>query len=120
MTELNLDKFSYQRKRSVFNQGASDAVAGAAAHESCASTSDARNYSSHLDLDSRDQENSKHALEEKVEPLHNGDWPVQFAELVEILPSETRLQLVDAITSASSMEEAVNSVCNNLASNSGK
>ena len=120
MAEFNLDKFSYQRKRSVFNQGCSDAVASSAA-QSSASTSDVRNYSSELDLDSGDQANNcKHALEGKDEPLSNGDWSAQFAEIVVILPSDERLQLVDAITSSSSMEEAVNSVCNNLASNSGK
>ncbi|KAM7452234.1 ATP-dependent helicase smarcad1 [Porites harrisoni] len=41
-----------------------------------------------------------------------------MATLVEMFPSETRLQLVDAITSSSSIEEAVNSVCDNLTANS--
>lgn len=108
-----MEKFSYQRKRSVFSKDSTgdDDVDG----RSCTST-DAKIYSSDLTLISRDEAGSKHAPAEKGEPLSKEQW---LADLIETFPSETRLQLVDAIDSSSSMEEAVNSVCDNLASNSG-
>ena len=113
MSEFNLEKFSYQRKRSVFSKDGTgdDDVDG----RSCTST-DAKIYSSDLTLISRDEAGSKHAPAEKGEPLSKEQW---LADLIETFPSETRLQLVDAITSSSSMEEAVNSVCDNLDSKSG-
>lgn len=114
MSEFNFEKFSYQRKPSVFNQDDSGDK------RSCASTSASRNYSSHLDLDPRDETKCQHALKEKDVPLSNGDWSAQLADIMEIFPSETRLQLVDVLTSSSSIDQAMNSACDDLVSNSGK
>ena len=114
MSEFNLEKFSYQRKRSVLNKDGSiqqSAVSG--------STSTSTNHlSSDAASNSRNDETVNIERGKEATALGYGDWYAeQLAELVEIFPSETRLRLVDAITSSSSMEEAVNSVCDSLSPN---
>ncbi|XP_068755461.1 SWI/SNF-related matrix-associated actin-dependent regulator of chromatin subfamily A containing DEAD/H box 1-like [Montipora capricornis] len=107
MSELNLDKFCYERKRSVFDHGEQrdDDV------PLCATTSDSNKTLYESNLDSVHRGDAKPALEKRNEFQSEGDWSSQFAEIVGQFTSETRLQIVDAITSSASMEEAVSSIC---------
>ena len=111
MSELNLQQFSYQRKRSVFNDtGATQKSTAPTSNQSVSKL----NYASNSKVEGNS--NAEKDQDTKIEG--NEDWSDQMATLVEMFPSETRLQLVDAITSSSSIEEAVNSVCDNLTANS--
>ena len=111
MSELNLGQFSYQRKRSVFNDTG-------LSQESTAPTSNQSVSKLNHSSNSKIEGNSNTEKDQNTAIEGNEDWSDQMATLVEMFPSETRLQLVDAITSSSSIEEAVNSVCDNLTANS--
>lgn len=111
MSELNLEQFSYQRKRSVFNDtGPAQKSTAPTSNQSVSKLNPASN--------SKVEGNSNTKKDQDTTIEGNEDWSDQMATLVEMFPSETRLQLVDAITSSSSIEEAVNSVCDNLTANS--
>ena len=111
MSELNLEQFSYQRKRSVFNDtGATQKSTAPTSNQSVSKL----NHPSNSKVEGVG--NTEKDQDTTIEG--NEDWSDQMATLVEMFPSETRLQLVDAITSSSSIEEAVNSVCDNLTANS--
>ena len=111
MSELNLEQFSYQRKRSIFNDtGPTQKSTAPTSNQSVSKLNHASN--------SKVEGNSNTENDQDTTIEGNEDWSDQMATLVEMFPSETRLQLVDAITSSSSIEEAVNSVCDNLTANS--
>ena len=111
MSELNLEQFSYQRKRSAFNDtGATQKSTAPTSNQSVSKL----NHPSNSKVEGVG--NTEKDQDTTIEG--NEDWSDQMATLVEMFPSETRLQLVDAITSSSSIEEAVNSVCDNLTANS--
>lgn len=111
MSELNLEQFSYQRKCSVFNDTGPT-------QKSTAPTSNQSVSKLHHASNSKVEGNCNTEKDQDTRIEGNEDWSDQMATLVEMFPSETRLQLVDAITSSSSIEEAVNSVCDNLTANS--
>ena len=119
MSEFNLDGFAYQRKSSAFARDNS--------HQPCAaSTSHSTKHSSELINLSESCSNSSNEANNELDPnsdsasLRDSNFAQALVDLMEIFPSETRLQLVDAITCSNSLDEAVNSVCDKQASNSGE
>ena len=118
MSEFNLDGFAYQRKRSAFSRDDS--------HQPCAaSTSHSTKHSSEISP-SESSSNSSNEANSELDPnsdsagLRDSNLTQSLVNMMEIFPSETRLQLVDAITCSNSLDEAVNLVCDKQASNSGK
>lgn len=118
MSEFNLDGFAYQRKRSAFSPDNS--------HEPCAaSTSHTTKHSSEI-YPSESSSSSSNEAKEEFYPnsdstsVRDSNISQTQVNMMEIFPSETRLQLVDAITCSNSLDEAVNLVCDKQASSSGK
>lgn len=122
MSEFNLDKFTYQRKPSAFSRDYSNQPCGSTSTHSQSTT---ENSSGNLCNSSDGASNSSN--EESGDLNSNGEITCiidsnltqHLADIMEIFPSETRVELVEAITSCSSLEEAVNSVCDKQASSSG-
>ena len=121
MSEFNLDKFAYQRKRSTFSRGNP--------HRPCATTSsqctrtelNSENNSSVSSSNTSNEANSDLDLNRDSASLTDSNFAQTLVKVMEIFPSETRLQLVeDAITCANSLDEAVNLVCDKQASSSGE
>lgn len=118
MSEFNLDEFAYQRKRSAFSRGNSDPP--------CASTSShstercAGSYSSEISSNSSNEANNDLDPNRDSTSLTDSNFAQTLVNMMEIFPSETRLQLVDAITCSNSLEEAVNSICDRKAASSGE
>lgn len=119
MSEFNLEKFAYQRKRSRFSRGNP--------HRPCAATSSqctelsSENNSSERSSNTSNEANSSLELNRDSASLTDSKFAKTLANVMEIFPRETRLQLVeDAITCANSLDEAVNSVCDKQASSSGE
>ena len=117
MSDFNLDEFAYQRKPSAFSRDN--------AHQPCAASTSYTKHSSENDL-SGSSSNSSNEANKELDPvrdntsLTDSNLTQALVDMMEIFPSETRLQLVDAITCSNSLDEAVNSVCDKQASNSGK
>lgn len=110
MSEFNLDGFAYQRKCSAFSRDNS--------HQPCAaSTSHSTKQSSELITLSESCSNSSNESNGELDPnsdsasLRSSNLAEALVNMMEIFPSETRLQLVDAITCSDSLDEAVNLVC---------
>lgn len=119
MSEFNLDKFAYQRKRSTFSRGNP--------HRPCATTSsqctelNSENNSSESSSNTSNEADSDLELNRDSTSLTDSNFAHTLVNVMEIFPSETRLQLVqDAITCANSLDEAVNSVCDKQTSSSGE
>lgn len=119
MSEFNLDGFAYQRKRSAFSRDNS--------HQPCAaSTSHSTKHSSELITLSESCSNSSNESNSELDPnsdsasLRGSNLAEALVNMMEIFPSETRLQLVDAITCSDSLDEAVNLVCDKQSLDSGK
>lgn len=119
MSEFNLDGFAYQRKRSAFSPDKYS-------HEPCAaSTSHSTKHSSEI-YPSESSSSSSNEANEEFDPnsdstsVRDSNITQTLVDMMEIFPSETRLQLVDAITCSNSLDEAVNLVCDKQASKSGK
>jgi len=117
MSEFNLDKFAYQRKRSTFSRGN--------AHRPCATTSsqctelNSENNSSESSSNTNNEADSDLELNRDSTSLTDSNFAHTLVNVMEIFPCETRLQLVqDAITCANSLDEAVNSVCDKQTSSS--
>lgn len=119
MSDFNLDGFAYQRKRSAFSRDNS-------LQPCAASTSHSTKHSSELINLSESCSNSSNETNRELDPnsdspsLRDSNLAQALVNMMEIFPSETRLQLVDAITCSNSLDEAVNSGCDKQASNSSK
>lgn len=118
MSEFNLDEFAYQRKRSAFSRDNS--------HQPCAASSSHSTKHSSENNSSESSSNSSNEANSELDPnrdstgLTDSNLAQTLVDMMEIFPSETRLQLVDAITCSNSLDEAVNSVCDKQVSSSGK
>ena len=118
MSEINLDEFAYQRRRSTFSRDNS--------HRPCATTSSQSTKlsseitSSESSLNTSNEANSGLDLNRDSTSLTDSNFAETLFNLMEIFPSETRLQLVDHLTCSNSLDEAVNSVCDKQASSSGE
>lgn len=117
MSEFNLDGFAYQRKCSAFSRD----------NQPCAaSTSHSTKQSSELITLSESCSNSSNESNSELDPnsdsasLRGSNLAEALVNMMEIFPSETRLQLVDAITCSDSLDEAVNLVCDKQSIDSGK
>lgn len=120
MSEFNFDKFSYQRKASAFSR---DNSTGACIYnQPCASSQPAENCSrSCLASSSSNEANSTLDSNEKDVSSTDSNFTQMLTNMMELFPSETRVQLVDAIlTSSGSLEQAVNSICDNQTSSHGE
>jgi len=117
MSEFNLDEFAYQRKCSAFSR---DNL-----HQPCAASTSHTKHS--LENDSSEgSSNSSNEANSDLDPvrdntsLTDSNLTQNLVDIMEIFPSEARLQLVDAMICSNAVDEAVNSVCDKQASNSGK
>jgi len=116
MSEFNLDEFAYQRKRSAFSRDNS--------HQPCAASSSHSTKHSSENNSSESSSNSSNEANSELDPnrdstgLTDSNLAQTLVDMMEIFPSETRLQLVDAITCSNSLDEAVNSVCDKQVSSS--
>ena len=121
MSEFNFDKFSYQRKASAFSR---DNSTGACIYnQPCASShvQPAENCSRSLASSSSNEANSTLDSNEKDVSSTDSNFTQMLTNMMELFPSETRVQLVDAIlTSSGSLEQAVNSICDNQTSSYGE
>ena len=118
MSDFNLDEFAYQRKRSAFSRGNSQQPCAPCTSHSTKHSSE--NNSSESSSNYSNEANSELDPNRDNTSLTDSNLAQTLVNMMEIFPSESRLQLVDAITCASSLAEAVNSVCNKQASSSGK
>ncbi|XP_078375262.1 SWI/SNF-related matrix-associated actin-dependent regulator of chromatin subfamily A containing DEAD/H box 1-like isoform X2 [Oculina patagonica] len=118
MSEFNLNKFTYQRKPSAFSRDNSNQPCGSASHSQAATENSSENYSSEVASSSSNETSGELDTNRENISLTDSNFTQQLANLMELFPSETRLELVHAITSSSSLEEAVNSVCDKQASSS--
>ena len=123
MSEFNLDKFTYQRKPSAFSRDYSNQPCGSTSShgQSNAENSSGSLYnSSESASSSSNEESSDPYSNREITCLIDPNFTQHLADIMEIFPSETRVELVEAITSCSSLDEAVNSVCDKQASSSGE
>ena len=137
LSEFNFGKFSYQRKPSAFSRRNSsvNSTTGIIQNQPCASTLNSQlAQSSSTERCSTDFAASScdsNEANNELEPHTNGEDTCtsftasivscqELAEVMENLPSEIRLHIVDAITSSSSSFEAMNEVSDNQLSSSGE
>lgn len=120
MSEFNLDKFTYQRKPSAFSRDNSNQPCGSTSHSQSATENSSGNYSSEVVSDSSNEASDDLDPSRENTSLTDSNFAQVLVNMMEIFPSETRLRLVEAITSSASLEEAVNSVCDKQASSSGE
>ena len=113
MSEFNLDEFAYQRKCSAFSR---DNL-----HQPCAASTSHTKHSSENDS-SEGSSNSSNEANSDLDPvrdntsLTDSNLTQNLVDIMEIFPSEAR----HAIICSNAVDEAVNSVCDKQASNSGK